>query len=264
MDLLIDKSNLEATPSEQINLKVDNTQPLKKTTRSKKSKKLKETEEKIQMDIQEKMESAVSTKSTRRIKADFATKYRMNTFICVVENPQLTINVGAIVRTANALGIAKVYVIDGNNIMKKSWEAMRKDKHLNTITVSAIKWTYIKVFETTTQCVEHLKKHNFTSVVTSPHDKGGNPSVELKSGKFTDKKIAVWFGNESVGISNEAIEACNRCVKINMYGMIESMNLASCAAIVMYEIANQRRSFNNKHVTTLTNDTVSTKEMTMV
>ena len=256
MDYLsIDISNLETTLSDQIDMKVDDIQPSTKTTRSKSKKKSKE--EKIQTDIQKKMESSVSNKSTKRTKADFATKYRMNTFICVVENPQLSINVAAIVRTANSLGIGKVYVVDGNNIMKKSWEDMRKDKHLNTITVSSIKWTYIKVFETTSQCIEYLKKHNFTSVVTSPHDKGGNPSIELKSGKFTDKKIAVWFGNESVGISNEAVEACDRCVKINMYGMIESMNLASCAAIVIYEIANQRRSFTNKHVSMVTNVTIS-------
>jgi tRNA (guanosine-2'-O-)-methyltransferase len=185
-------------------------------------------------------------KTNRRIRADFATQHRLNTFICVIENPALLVNVGGIIRSANALGAGKVYVIDGFNIMPKTWAEMKNNNYLKTITVSAIKWTYIKRFNTTQECLNYLKQNNFTSVATSPHNKNGTESVELKNCTFTDKKLAIWFGNESHGISDEAVGSSDRCVKINMFGMIESLNLSTCASIMMNEIANQRREFKKK------------------
>ena len=184
---------------------------------------------------------------SKRIRLDNATENRLTTFIVVVENPKFIENITAIIRSANAFGVSKVYVIDGNKIMpRNNYEQMRNNDRLNGLTVSAIKWTYVKVFNTTKECIDHLNKNNFTSIVTSPHDKNGSPSVELKDGVYTDKKLAVWLGNETHGISEEAIINSSRCIKLTMYGMIESLNLGSCASIVMYEIANQRRNFSRK------------------
>ncbi|MDR1691490.1 MAG: hypothetical protein LBR35_01455, partial [Rickettsiales bacterium] len=65
---------------------------------------------------------------------------------------------------------------------------------------------------------------------------------------FTQKRLAVWFGTESRGISDLAVERSAACVSIEMYGIIESFNLAVSTGIVLYEITKQRREFqkNNK------------------
>ena len=208
-----------------------------------KSKNYKQQEFDILSKITNDIEANINIKSLLRQKADFATKNRLNTLICVIKNPSLPINVCSIIRTANAIGIGNIYIIDKNNIMPKKWNEMKTDKQLMTLSASAIKCIYTKVFETTEQCVNHLKKNNFTSVVTSPHNKGENQSIELKKAIFTDKKLAIWFGNESDGISDKVIEHSDRCVKLNMYGIIESLNLATCAGIVLNEIASQRREY---------------------
>lgn len=57
------------------------------------------------------------------------------------------------------------------------------------------------------------------------------------------KKLAVWFGNERVGISKTAVERSSFCINIPMYGIIESLNLGTSSGIVLYEIAKQRREF---------------------
>ena len=38
-------------------------------------------------------------------------------------------------------------------------------------------------------------------------------------------KLAIWFGNESRGISDEAVQRSEACISIPMFGMIESLNL---------------------------------------
>jgi tRNA (guanosine-2'-O-)-methyltransferase len=52
----------------------------------------------------------------------------------------------------------------------------------------------------------HLQKNGFISIVTSPHTKG-RKNVVLHEADYTKfKKLAVWFGNEGVGISAVALE----------------------------------------------------------
>ena len=95
--------------------------------------------------------------------------------------------------------------------------------------------------------VKHLKKKNFESVVTSPHVKGKSNAVLHEADYTTFTKLAVWFGNESRGISDLAVEHANMCISIPMFGMIESLNLGTSTGIVLYEITKQRREYQRKY-----------------
>ena len=178
-----------------------------------------------------------------RHKANYAKKFRCNTLICVLENPRFLNNVASVIRNIDTLGIGKLYVIDGYNILPQIWETMRTNKTLNCISSSAVKWAYIKKFETTSHCISYLRKNNFTSIITSPHLKGIKNTF-LSNGRFTHKKLAVWFGNESKGVSQEVIDNCIECIQIEMSGIVESLNLAVSTGIVLYTIAQQRRKYN--------------------
>ena len=57
----------------------------------------------------------------------------------------------------------------------------------------------------------------------------------------------MWFGNESRGISELAVERSEFCVTIPMFGMIESLNLGTTSGIVLYEITKQRREYQEKY-----------------
>ncbi len=96
--------------------------------------------------------------------------------------------------------------------------------------------------------MDHLEKNNFVSVVTSPHMKGYKNAVLHEHNYTQYKKLAVWFGNEGIGISNTALERSNLCISIPMYGIIECLNLGTSSGIVLYEITKQRRElqFNLK------------------
>ncbi len=108
-----------------------------------------------------------------------------------------------------------------------------------------MKWSFVKVFPDTQACIEHLHNKDFVSVVTSPHIKGKN-NVILHEGDYTQKRLAVWFGNEARGISDLAVANAEACINIEMFGVIESLNLGTSAGIVLYEITKQRREFQRK------------------
>jgi len=127
------------------------------------------------------------------------------------------------------------------------WQEMREKKSLSKTSVSAIKWSFVKRFDSTEDCLQHLEKNRFVSIVTSPHVKGHN-NVILHEGDYTQHyKLAVWFGSESRGISDLAVKRSEMCVSIPMLGMIESLNLGTTSGIVLYEITKQRREYQRKY-----------------
>ena len=159
-----------------------------------------------------------------RKRANEIKDFRCKNLIAVIENPSNIINIGTVIRNIEALGVEKTYIIDKSNHIPEEWKEMRTRKTLSKTSASAIKWSFVKRFSTTEECLEYLKRKNFMSAVTSPHVKG-KENVVLHEGDYTHAKLAIWFGNEAKGISDEAVENAGFCINIPMYGFIESLNL---------------------------------------
>jgi tRNA (guanosine-2'-O-)-methyltransferase len=186
------------------------------------------------------------SKSTVRAKADRIKDFRCKNLIAVIEQPDDPRNIGTIIRNVNAIGVEKAYVVTSGSFLPETWDQMRDDRRLSGPSASAIKWSFVRVFKNTESCMDYLEEKGFVSAVTSPHAKG-RENVVLHEHDYTKyKKLAVWFGNEGVGISNTALERSAFCINIPMYGIIESLNLGTSSGIVLYEIAKQRREFQFK------------------
>lgn len=181
-------------------------------------------------------------KTSLRLRADKASEKRCKGLIAVLENPSLSVNIGSVIRNVDALGVEKLYVVDSRNVIPDKWEDMRTNKHLNSVSASAVKWSFVKKYKTSAECLDYLEYKGFKSFATSPHTLG-KVNVSLPEADFTDKRVAVWFGNESRGISQEVLDRCEKCVNIEMGGIIESLNLGTSTGIVLHEATKQRREF---------------------
>lgn len=187
------------------------------------------------------------SKASVRIRADAIKPFQCKNLIAVIEEPYDIKNIGTVLRNANALGVEKVYIVDSRRALPDDWQDMRERKSLSKTSVSAVKWTFVKRFDSTEDCIAHLKKNGFHSIVTSPHVKG-KTNVYLHEGDYTQHtKLAVWFGNERRGISDLAVEHCDTCVAVPMFGMIESLNLGTSSGIVLYEVTKQRREYQSRY-----------------
>src|SRR5258706_7861544 len=192
------------------------------------------------------MEETRKSKPSLRAKADKIKGFRCKNLIAVIEYPNDLRNIGTIIRNVNALGVEKAYVVTDDQSVPDEWQEMRGRRALHAVSASAIKWSFVRKFHDTESCLGHLEKKGFVSVVTSPHTKG-RKNVILHEADYTKyKKLAVWFGNEGIGISRLALERSELCVNIPMFGIIESLNLGTSSGIVLYEITRQRREFQNK------------------
>lgn len=177
-----------------------------------------------------------SNKSEKRTaKIIRAINYRQPDLAAVMENIHDPHNVSAIIRTCDSVGINEVFLIYNYEkfprIGKKS-------------SASAYKWVTKNHFRSIDECYSELKKNNFEIYATSL-DNEPKPYWDVD---FT-KKIAIVFGNEHRGVSEEACEKADGRIQIPMYGMIQSLNVSVAAAIILYETARQRQRIGqyNKH-----------------
>lgn len=192
-------------------------------------------------------ESPSSSKRSVRARADAIKPFRCKNLIAVIENPADVKNIGTVIRNVNALGVEKVYVVDPRGALPDDWQDLREDRGISKSSVSAVKWTFVRRFDSTDACFDYLESKNFRSIVTSPHVKG-KTSIYLDEGDYTKHaKLAVWFGSEAIGISDRAVERSEMCVSVPMFGMIESLNLGTSSGIVLYEVAKQRRAYQSRY-----------------
>lgn len=193
------------------------------------------------------MEEEAKPRKSVRERAEQVRPFRCKHLIAVLENPSDIKNIGTVIRNVNALGVEKVYVVDPRRSLPDDWQELRERNSISKTSVSAVKWTFVKRFDSTDECFDHLERKGYRSIVTSPHVKG-KASIFLHEGDYTAyTKLAVWFGSEARGISERAIERSELCVSIPMFGMIESLNLGTSSGIVLYEVTKQRREYQSRY-----------------
>ena len=192
-------------------------------------------------------DAPVRSKPSVRRRAKEIAPFRCKNLIAVLENPTDIGNIGTVIRNVNALGVEKVYVVDPKGALSDDWQDLREQRTISKTSVSAVKWTFVKRFDSTEACFDHLEQNNFVSIVTSPHVKG-KTSIFLDEGDYTvHSKLAVWFGSEATGISDLAVSRSEMCVSVPMFGMVESLNLGTSSGIVLYEVAKQRRAYQSQY-----------------
>ncbi len=192
-------------------------------------------------------DETASKKNAVRQRADEIKPYRCKNLIAVLENPTDIKNIGTVIRNVNALGVEKTYIVDPRRALPDDWQDMRDRRSLSKISVSAIKWSFVRRFDSSEECLAHLEKNRYVSIVTSPHIKGRRNEVLHEVDYTVYTKLAVWFGSESRGISDLAVDHSEMCVSIPMFGMIESLNLGTTSGIVLYEVTKQRREYQSKY-----------------
>ncbi len=160
--------------------------------------------------------------------------------IAVLENPNYMRNIGNVIRNVNGLGVDRLFVVDGQNRLEDDLEEIRQRRSVLKHSNGAVKWTDVKVFHSTESCAQFLSENGFISFGTSPHNMS-NKQVNLIDSDLSHPKLAIWFGEEARGLSEKAIESCEKCLTIDMKGKIESLNLSTTTGIVLYEATKQRQ-----------------------
>lgn len=170
----------------------------------------------------ETVEAMLSTERLRKI--DEVIAERTISIIPVLEKFYDKGNVSAVLRSAESLGYQQVHVIRNEGRIKSS----------RRVTQGAEKWLDIVRWRSTTDCLLHLKSKGYRIAVTYPED-----SVSIHDLDVT-QPLALLFGAELEGVSEEALDLADVRCHIPMRGFTQSFNVSVAAAIALYEIARMR------------------------
>jgi tRNA (guanosine-2'-O-)-methyltransferase len=130
-------------------------------------------------------------------------------------------NASAALRSCDVFGIQDVHLV----------EAKYNFKPISTIAMGSAKWVDTYKHATSTDAIKKLKSNGYTIVATTPH----TTSYELPTLPI-DGKLALMFGSEQNGLSEEAMSQADMFLKIPMYGFVESFNVSVSVALCLYDI----------------------------
>ena len=152
---------------------------------------------------------------------------RQQSLRIVMENIHDPHNVSAIYRTCDSVGVPKVSLLYNHEEFPKISKVSSS---------SANKWIETEKFSDTSACYANLRKNGFQIYASLLSEE----AIDLYSIDMT-KKMALVFGNEHRGVSEEADKMAYEFFFIPMYGMIQSLNVSVATAVTLYEAQRQRK-----------------------
>ena len=174
--------------------------------------------------------------------SSFVTKERLEIFqkkiikrsrylTIVLEDIFQSRNISAALRTADCFGLQDIHIIENKN-------KFVSDKN---VSLGAGEW--LSVFRhneeknNTITCIENLKNQGYQIIATTPH----KADITLEEVDIVNNKIAILFGTELTGLSNQSMNLADKKMNIEMHGFTESLNISVSAAICCQYLSHKMR-----------------------
>jgi tRNA (guanosine-2'-O-)-methyltransferase len=146
----------------------------------------------------------------------------------VLEGVAIAHNASAVIRTCDAAGVLHLDLVSPNP------DLLGINKAIST---RAEKWVDVHIHRSIGDCLLPLREKGFKVAVTHL-DREAIPYTGLD---YT-QPLAIVFGSESEGVSQETLELADLRVQIPMLGMVQSLNLSVSVGVILYEAMKQRRA----------------------
>ena len=130
-------------------------------------------------------------------------------------------NAAAIVRSVEACGFHKVVALEKDNVF---------DPNL-TVTKGAETWVEVEKMPAIIESVQELKQRGYKIVAVSPEK-----NATMLPDYNIAEPVALIFGTEWRGVTEEILEFSDETLAIPMYGLTKSFNVSVAAAICMFEL----------------------------
>ena len=163
----------------------------------------------------------------RREKLQSVLSKRQNDITIVLENVFDPHNISAVMRTCDAVGVQELYVLNTKIPRHKKWGAKSSS--------SAAKWLTVYQFENAEECFSELRK-KYSKILTTHLS---TDAVNLYEIDLT-QRVALVFGNEHSGVSEEIRSMADGNFIIPQSGIIRSLNISVACAVTLYEAYRQK------------------------
>lgn len=154
---------------------------------------------------------------------DTVINYRTRYVTVVLEDIYQSHNASAVLRSCDCFGIQDVHILENKNEYEINPE----------ISLGADKWLSIykhtKTDDNIHSAISSLRSNGYRIVATTPH----KPNTPLDRFNLQTGPVALIFGTELNGITDEIKEEADEFLQIPMVGFTESLNISVSAAIIL-------------------------------
>jgi tRNA (guanosine-2'-O-)-methyltransferase len=141
-------------------------------------------------------------------------------------------NASAVLRSCDCFGVQNVHLVENYNQFEVNPE----------VDMGSSKWLTLKHYNeegnNTIKAINQLKADGYRIVATTPHE----GAVNIEDFDLNKGKVALVFGTELKGISNDVKENADEFLKIPMYGFTESFNISVSVALILHNLSSHMRS----------------------
>jgi tRNA (guanosine-2'-O-)-methyltransferase len=152
---------------------------------------------------------------------------RQGDITVVLENVFDPHNISAVMRTADAVGLQDIYILNTKIPRHKKWGAKSSS--------SAAKWLTVHQYENADECFSSLR-NKYNKILTTHLS---SDAIGLHEINMTEP-IALVFGNEHSGVSEEIRALADGNFIIPQVGIIQSLNISVACAVTLYEAYRQK------------------------
>lgn len=167
----------------------------------------------------------------------------------VLENVHDPHNIGAVMRTCDAVGISKIYLIVTDI---RVWDKIELGMESSS---GARKWVDVFVYDNCQKCFEHLRQE-YDQILGTHLSQDSFSLYDIDFAKST----ALVFGNEHEGLTEEALKYLDGNFTIPQFGMVQSLNISVACAVSCYEALRQRKVAGNYNKSELSRDQIELVE----
>lgn len=144
-------------------------------------------------------------------------------FFLVLPDIRSCHNVGAMFRTADAMGVTKLFLC--------GYTAVPPKPQIDKVSLGAETWMPFEQYDSVFDCLKKLKDDHVHIIALEQTVQ----SVNIDTCTF-EAPVALILGNEVDGVSQEVLALCDTIVHIPMHGRKESLNVSVAAGIAMHSI----------------------------
>lgn len=149
--------------------------------------------------------------------------------IVVLENIRSAYNVGSVFRTSDAFLVTGIYIT--------GYSAKPPHKEVKKTALGAEETVHWQHFVNASEAIAALRADGYKIYAVEQAEN----SIALQNFVVKEhEKIAVVFGNEVTGVEQSTLSLCDGCIEIPQLGMKHSLNIATAAGVVLWEIVREK------------------------
>lgn len=155
-------------------------------------------------------------------------EHRTRYLTVAVEDVYQSHNASAVLRSCDSFGVQDVHIIEQTNAYEVN----------PAIELGTAQWLSLHSCARTDDCIEALRTRGYRIVATTPHGE----TTKLPDFSLAPGPVALLFGTEMHGLSDQAMALADERLEIPMTGFVESLNISVSAAVILYTLTSRLRT----------------------